>query len=273
VVRAATAEVRTGRRQTLALPLDEDGPQIGAIPGRDNPERTMLLINDPATGDPTEYCTSDDKVSMGIQAGTHWDALSHVSYAGQLYNGFPASVIDEAGAHHLGIDKVKTIVGRGVLLDVARAKGVDRLPDAYAITGDDLDEAAELGKLVVRSGDIVFVRTGQMRRFRAGDKVGYYPPCAGLSLQSVPWFRVHDIAAVGTDNVTCEVYPPEREDALLPVHLMHLVEMGMTQGQNFDLEGLSMDCSEDGRYSFFVDASPPPFTRALGTPVNPVVIK
>ena len=210
---------------------------------------------------------------MGIQAGTHWDALSHVSYAGQLYNGFPASVIDEAGAHHLGIDRLGTIVGRGVLLDVARAKGVDRLEGGYAITGADLDEAAEFGKVEIRPGDIVFLRTGQMQVLYGGDKVGYIAPAAGPSLQSVQWFRDHDIAAVGTDNITFEVFPSEREDAMLPVHLLHLVDMGMTQGQNFALEGLSADCADDGRYSFFVDATPLPFTRAVGTPVNPVTIK
>ncbi len=272
-VKAAAGEVRTGRRRTLGIPLDADGPQIGAIPGRVNPERTMLTVNAPLTGDPSEFCTSDDVVTMGIQAGTHWDALSHVSYDGNLYNGIPASVIDESGATRLGIDKIGTIVGRGVLLDVARAKGLDRLEGGYPITGADLDEAAEFGKVTVRPGDIVFVRTGQMQSFLAGDRMAYAIPAAGPSLQSVQWFRDHDVAAVGTDNITFEVYPPERDDAMLPVHLLHLVDMGMTQGQNFDLEGLSADCADDGRYSFFVDASPLPFTRAVGSPVSPVTIK
>ena len=182
-------------------------------------------------------------------------------------------MIDEQGAHHLGIDKITTIVGRGVLLDVARARGVDRLEGGHAITGDDLDAAAELGKVTIQPGDIVFLRTGQMQLFLAGEREAYMVPAAGPSLQSVQWFRDHDIAAVGTDNITFEVYPPEREDAVLPVHLLHLVDMGMTQGQNFNLEALSVDCAEDGRYSFFVDASPMPFTGAVGTPVNPVVIK
>ena len=49
-------------------------------------------------------------------------------------------------------------------------------------------------------------------------------PAAGPSLQTVEWFHDHDIAAVATDNLTFEVYPSEREDALLPVHLLHLVD-------------------------------------------------
>jgi kynurenine formamidase len=273
VVREAAREIRTGRRISCSIPLDPDGPQTGRIVGRTNPVRTMLRVNEPSTGDPSEYCTSDDAVTMGLQAGTHWDALAHVSYAGRLYNGVPASSIDEHGAHRLGIGNVTSLVGRGVLLDVARAHGVDRLPGGYAITADDLDAAAELGRVTVRPGDIVLVRTGQMRWFLDGDRDAYAVPAPGLSLQTVPWFRAHDVAAVATDNLTFEVFPGERPDVLLPVHLLHLRDMGMTQGQNFDLERLAEDCATDGRSSFFLDASPLPFTCALGAPVQPVAIK
>jgi kynurenine formamidase len=273
VVRDAAALVTTGKRFALGLPLDQSGPQIGAIPGRTNPLRTMLMINTPLTGDPSNFCTSDDTVTMGIQACTHWDGLGHVSYDGNLYNGVPASVINEFGANRLGIHNITTLVSRGVLLDVARAKGVDRLDGGYAITGADLDAAAEMGKVDVRPGDVVLVRTGQMQLFQAGDKMAYGTPAAGPSLQSVRWFRDRDVAAVATDNITFEVFPCEREDALLPVHLLHLVDMGMTQGQNWDLEQLAADCADDGRYAFFLDASPLPFTNGVGAPVQPVAIK
>ncbi len=273
VVRDAAALVTTGKRFALGLPLDQAGPQIGAIPGRTNPLRTMLMINTPLTGDPSNFCTSDDTVTMGIQACTHWDGLGHVSYDGNLYNGVPASVINEFGANRLGIHNITSLVSRGVLLDVARAKGVDRLEGGYPITGDVLDAAAELGKVDVRPGDIVLVRTGQMQLFHAGDKMAYGTPAAGPSLQSVRWFREHDVAAVATDNITFEVFPCERDDALLPVHLLHLVDMGMTQGQNWDLEQLAADCADDGRYAFLLDASPLPFTNAVGSPVQPVAIK
>jgi kynurenine formamidase len=185
----------------------------------------------------------------------------------------PSSVITEAGAERMGIDKIRTLVSRGVLLDVARAKGADRLEGGYAITGDDLDAAAALGDVQVRAGDIVMIRTGQMQYFLEGDRERYGTPCAGPSLQSVEWFRSHDVAAVATDNIVFEVFPCEREDAMLPVHLLHLVDMGMTQGQNWNLEELAADCAADGRYTCFLDASPMPFTRAVGSPVNPIAIK
>jgi len=273
VVKAAAAEVKTGKRFALGIPLDEHGPQMGAIPGRDNPVREMIMVDTPLTGDPSDFTTSDDKVTMGIQACTHWDGLGHVSYEGRLYNGVPSSVITDAGATRMGIQNIETLVSRGVLLDVARAKGVDRLEGGYPITGADLDAAAELASVQVRSGDVILVRTGQMQLFLAGDREAYGVPCAGPSLQSVEWFRDHDVAAVATDNIVFEVYPCEREDAMLPVHLLHLVDMGMTQGQNWNMEALSADCADDGRYTFFLDASPLPFTNAVGSPVNPVAIK
>ncbi|MBM3671842.1 MAG: cyclase family protein [Actinobacteria bacterium] len=273
VVKSAAKEIKSGRRLTLGLPMDEDGPQTGAIPGRDNPKREMIMVDVAFTGDPDNFTTSDDKLSMGVQSCTHWDALAHVSYEGKLYNGVPSNTITEAGAAKMGIDKIKTIVGRGVLLDVARAKGVDRVEGGYPLTGDDLDAAAELGKVKVQPGDIVLVRTGHMQWFHEGDREKYGVPAPGPSLQSVQWFRDHDVAAVATDNITFEVYPSEREDAVLPVHLLHLVDMGMTQGQNWDLEELAVDCANDGRYAFFLDASPMPLTGGVGSPVNPVVVK
>jgi len=273
VVQSAAKEVKTGKRLALGIPMDENGPQTGAIPGRDNPTREMIMVDTPLTGDPSDFTTSDDKLAMGIQSATHWDALAHVSYEGKLYNGVSSSVITESGAPRMGIDKIRTIVSRGVLLDVPKAKGVDRLEGGYPLTGDDLDAACDVGKVKVKPGDVVLIRTGQMKWFLEGDREKYGVPASGPSLRTVQWFRDHDVAAVATDNITFEVYPSEREDAMLPVHLLHLVDMGMTQGQNWNLEILAEDCADDGRYSFFLDASPLPLTHAVGSPVNPIVVK
>jgi kynurenine formamidase len=208
VVRAAAGLVRRGKVFSLALPLGPDGPQIGAVPGRLNPLRTMLAVNRPVF-DPEGFCTSDDIVVMGLQAATHWDALAHASYLGRIYNGHPIESLTEAGAAKCGIANVDRLVSRGVLLDVARAKGVERLDVPYAITGDDLDAACELGKLTARPGDVVLVRTGMMRLLKAGDKQGYHGG-TGPSFWSVEWFRDHDVAAVATDNLTFEYLDIDR---------------------------------------------------------------
>jgi kynurenine formamidase len=274
VVQRGIAAAKAGRVFSLAIPLSEDGPQIGFIEGRDNPTRRMLVIDQPSMGDPEGFRTSDDAVTMGLQAGTHWDSLAHASFQDQIYNGFPTSTITEAGASKCGIGNVNKLVGRGILLDVARAKGKDMLDIPYAITAEDLDETCKKQGVEVLPGDIVLVRTGLMQLLKAGDKMSYYGG-TGPSFWSVKWFRDHDVAAVATDNVTFEYLDIEKvaTEMVLPVHVLHLVFMGMTQGQNWDLEELAADCAADGQYDFFLEASPQPFVGGVGSPVNPVAIK
>ena len=90
--------------------------------------------------------------------------------------------------------------------------------------------------------------------------VAYWYPSPGLTIETAEWFHARDVAAVATDTATFEVYPSQHEDAYLPVHLLHLVEMGMTQGQNWVLDPLAEDCAADGRYTFLLDATPLPLT-------------
>ncbi|MGK5695734.1 cyclase family protein [Streptomyces sp. URMC 128] len=272
VVRQAAATVRTGRRIPLALPLRRDGVQTGMIPGRIDPLHVMVQINQELFGPGTVAC-SDGAVTMGLQAATHWDALPHVSHSGRLYNGRPAhSITPHDGAEFSGIDKVRHLVSRGVLLDVARARGTERLDGGHAVTPEDLDAAEDLAGTRVRAGDIVLVRTGQVRLCLAGDRHAYAYPSPGLSIRTPEWFHARDVAAVANDTLTFEVFPPEVEDLWLPVHALHLVEMGMPQGQNWNLEKLSTACGETGRYAFLLAATPEPFTGATGSPVAPVAV-
>jgi kynurenine formamidase len=273
VVRRAVGCVRRGAVFPLGIPLSADGPQTGAIEGRVNPERSMIAVNAALTDDPDGVRTSDDVDTMGLQAATHWDSLAHVSYGGRLYNGFPASSVTDDGASRCGIDKIRSLVSRGVLLDVPRALGVTRLEPGHALTAEDLDAAEALAGTAVGSGDVVLIRTGQMQLLHEGRKWDYLYPSPGPSMMTVPWFHERDVAAVATDTLTFEVYPPEVEGLMLPVHLLHLVEMGMTQGQNFDLEALAADCAGDGVYECLLDATPQRFVGGLGSPVNPVAIK
>lgn len=273
VVKAAAATVRTGKRFSLAVELREDGIQNGMIPGRDNPKLNTFCVNYEVFG-PGTVATSDDSVTMGLQAGTHWDALPHATYADRLYNGFSASesVQAEGGAVNLGIQNVRTLISRGVLLDVAGAKGVDVLEPGYAIQPEDLEAAEEFGNVKVRAGDIVLVRTGQITKYLAGNRDEYFMG-AGLGVRCPEWFHARDVAAVANDTVTFEVFPPELDNAFMAVHALHLVEMGMLQGQNWNLEELAADCKADGVYEFLLDASPQPFRGAIGSPVNPVAVK
>ena len=210
---------------------------------------------------------------MALQAATHWDALTHASHSGKIYNGRPSSTITPHNrAEFSGIDKARHVVSRGVLLDVARAKGVDRLEGGHAVTPEDLDAAEELAGTKVRPGDIVLVRTGQIQVYFTGDKHGYAYPSPGLSVRTPEWFHARDVAAVANDTLTFEIFPPEIDNLWLPVHALDLVEMGMLQGQNWNLEELSTACAEEKRYSFLLSAMPEPFVGGTGTPVAPVAI-
>jgi kynurenine formamidase len=273
VVRRAVGLARDGRALSLAMPLSEDGPQLGFVRGRTNPERRMIAVHELLDDNVDGVRFNDDAVSMGLQAATHWDGLAHVSYAGRMWNGVDPALVDEAGAQRLSADQIGPLVSRGVLLDLARAAGVDRLEGGLALTPEHLEAAEELAGLTVGSGDIVLLRTGQVQLFTAGDKWGYAISTAGPSLQTVEWFLAREVAAVATDNLSFEVYPCEVDGLNLPVHMLHIVEMGLVQGQNFDLEGLSADCAADGRYEFLLVAAPEPFVGACGAPVVPVAIK
>jgi kynurenine formamidase len=273
-VRRGRDAIVTGQPIGLALPLSTDGVQAGLVPGRENPVHTMMRVRESMTGDPTDICDSDGQLLTGLQSSTHWDALSHACYDGRIYNGYDVHVVGPDGATSLGIEHAGPVAGRGVLLDIAGLKEVDRLHPGYAITAADLDAACERQGLTVVAGDIVLVRTGQIRHFlEDGDRIAYAFPSAGLTVGTAVWFHEHDVAAVATDNLTFEVFPGEREDMILPVHLLHLVEMGMTQGQNWNLEELAAACAEDDRWAFFLSAPPEPVVGGTGAPVAPVAIR
>jgi kynurenine formamidase len=275
-VARGVAAARTGERISLAIRLDANGPQLGNIPGRINPLHTMVAINTPYSGDPSDFCASDDLLTLGLQACTHWDALAHVSYEGTLYNGFPAtSITAERGAMRCGIHRIPHVVTRAILLDVARALGHDPvLPPRHPISEADLEAAVQLAGARPEPGDVVLVRTGQMTHLRAHDVQTYtFGEQPGLTTGTIRWMRRHDVAAVATDTMAMEVYPCEDPAVLFPVHMIQLRDMGLLQGQNFDLEALASHCAADRAYEMLFVANPEPVTGGTGAPVNPVAVK
>jgi kynurenine formamidase len=219
---------------------------------------------------------NDDFIMMPLQAATQWDALSHVYYDGQMYNGFPAAAVTSFGATRDSIDKVdvKGIVSRGVLLDVAKHRGMDHLPPNTSIQPEELEEVANAQGVAVGTGDIVLVRTGWwgvFERERNADE--WIAGSPGISWRVAEWLHARECAAVASDNIAVEVSGMEVEGATLPFHLLAIRDMGMMLGEMWRLDALGQDCAADGVYEFQLVAPPLRVTGAVGSPINPIALK
>lgn len=273
---AAAGLVRDGRQISLSIPFDEHGPMTGLI-GRHNPVHTMTATGVDAAqrmemGGGARY--TDDVVAMPLQCATHWDALCHLSYDGAFYNGFPAATVDALGAAHLGIDRTHdAFVGRGVLLDVARHRGVDSLEVTEAVGPAELEAVAVAEGVEVGPGDLVLVRTGLMGTWRrTGGWAGFAGMQPGLHYTTALWLHERDVAAVAADNAAVEHLGLSMPGVLLPFHMLALRDMGLSLGEYFDLEELGEACAALRRWEFLLVAPPIRFTGAVGGPANPVAV-
>jgi kynurenine formamidase len=281
-VRNAAALVRRGRRFSLALPFDQNGPQnSGGWGTRFNPIHTMLATgSDSANGRQQGFIAgagyADDMVSMPLQCGTQWDGLAHVFYDNKMWNGYDATLVDSMGAAKNGIEQTRSsMVGRGVLLDIARYKGADYLEPGYGISNADLEGCADAQGVEIRRGDFLICRTGFQGKCLAEADWGSYAGGAapGMRFETAEWLHAKEVAAIATDTWGCEVIPNESEVTFQPWHLMVIPMMGITMGEIFYLEELAKDCAEDGVYEFMFIAPTLPITGAVGSPVNPQAIK
>ena len=285
MVTEAAKLIRRGTVISMGLPYDEDGPQSSGS-SRFNPIHLMFRdgadalagtsVRDFYGGSDRHFRGTDDMIIMPLQCGTQWDALGHVVYDGKIYNGYSADQVSSKGAMKNDVARAAgSMVGRGVLLDVPRALGVDALEPGHAIDAADLDRAVEFAGVSVGTGDFVFVRTGAIATVRQrgswGDYAGGSSP--GLGLGAVDWIAERDVAAVATDTWGMEVLPNETPDVFQPLHIIFIVHMGLWIGEIFDLEPLAADCAGDGVYEFFFCGPPLPFTRAVGSPLNPMAVK
>ncbi len=280
-VRHAASLIRTGRVYSLALPLEKGGPV--------HPARSDIMhlyhysgadfivgsvMNDTFPG----FQASDDYVFMPLQGSTHWDGLAHCASGDALYNGFWAGTVEGFGGarrgsiHHLR----EKLIGRGVLLDLPRAQGVNRLDPGWVVTADALENALQAQDTELESGDILLLRTGHIAwYYELDDKREFWQRGApGLGRNTVSWIHDHDVAAVAVDNVGAEVEPFEEPfEVIYPLHVRFLRDLGLILGELWWLDDLASACAEDGIYEFFLSAPPLNVTNASGSPVNPIAIK
>jgi kynurenine formamidase len=275
-LRRGAACVQEGVGFSLALPLGEGGPHTNTIPGRFNPHHYMTAIGLSVPQSPF-FCFSDDVSVLPLNAATQWDSLAHVHYDGHLYNGRPAaSSLNETGALHNGIDRQAThpLATRGVLVDIPRHRGIDRLGPSEAVPAAEIDSVLAATGTSVLPGDVLLVRTGFITTFTVdGDRATFNGPSPGLSFDCVTWLRQHDVAAVATDTVQVEVTPSEDgSSTICPLHLVAIRDMGLLLGEMWDLEALAAHCAATGRWECQVIAQPLPFTGGISSPLNPVAI-
>ena len=206
-------------------------------------------------------------------AHSHMDALCHYSSDGLMYNGISRETVDLVqGCVRLGITNVKQgIVTRGILMDIARLKGVEYLEPGTPIYVEDLEAWEEEAGITVGPGDVVFVRGGRWARRAQEGPWATGRLAAGLHASVAPWLRERGVAMLGSDY-TNDVYPSGVQGVVQPIHLLTLVTMGLWLFDNLDLEAVAEAAAEQGRWEFMFVAAPLAVPGGTGSPLNPLAI-
>ena len=267
-VLAACGAVRLGRAVSLAVPV-EDWPAL------DNPHPARHQMKEPLGADAGPGLSfSMDRIAMNVHgnADSHIDALCHVIFDGTLYNGVPADTVTAAGAAELSIGVAADgIVGRGVLLDVPRSRGVPWLEPGDHVTADDLFAAERDQGVRVGRGDIVLVRVGhRLRRTELGpwdaaaSRAGLHPALLAVAAE-------RQIAALGSDGNN-DTAPSVAEGVDFPVHVLAVNALGIHLMDYLEFAELAPLCEREGRWSFLCMIAPLRLPTFTGSPVNPIAI-
>jgi kynurenine formamidase len=281
-VLAAIGSVRSGKVFTLQVPMGS--PQGDPVwPGRRGVERYQIIdeghwLCGKAPEPPGGQHYADDAISAYLQGSTQYDALGHVWYDGQLYNGYDAKStiggLQKASVQAIG---EKGIVGRAVLLDIARLRGKVCLDKGETFDHEDLLAAARAQGIEIRKRDIIVIRTGFIESFFTLGADAFYKdfiePGLSYSAELVRWFHEMEIPNLITDTMANEVTIDPNNGAMLPLHGALMRNLGVTFTELCDLSRLAADCAEDDQWDFLYVAAPLKVVHGTGAPVNPVVVK
>jgi kynurenine formamidase len=244
------------------------------LPGK---RHFSLTIPGSPTGGPSgknQGVYHDDLFSGEIgQIGTQLDGLGHVGVRidgdDYFYNGFRRSQFGTAyGLEKLGIENVGVFFTRGVLIDVAASRGIERMNAGEVITARDLRAALESQRVAVREGDIVLIRTGYGQLWMK-DNAAYGAGEPGIGMDAARWLAGLKIVLVGADTWATEVVPPEDPDRPFPVHQELLIRHGIYNLENLNLEALA----RDKVYEFAFVFAPLRLKGATGSPGNPIAVR
>jgi kynurenine formamidase len=266
---AAVGEVRSGLTVSLASPIE-------TVPSADNPTPCKHTMTGATKGhiDTEGLNFAADHIALNVHgdADSHIDALCHVMYDGVLYNGVPAGSVTADGATELSIDIARDgIVGRGVLLDIPRLRGVPWLDPGDHVTYDDLTSAEQAEGLVVGPGDLLLVRVGHHRRRLELGPWDAATARAGLHPAALKFAAERHVAVLGSDgnNDTAPSLTPAVE---FPVHVLAINAMGMHLLDYLRFEELALLCEERGAWAFLCVIAPLRLPTATGSPVNPIAV-
>lgn len=207
-------------------------------------------------------------VSMYSHTGTHIDALNHFGVGGQIWNQFKADEhLGDRGWKKNGAETIPPLVARGVLIDVAAAKGVDVLENGYKITRADLQSALKRQGTSLAKGDVVLIRTGRMSSYNNASAFMNDPPGMGLDAAR---FLVEDSGAmvVGADNLSFEAFPSEDSSNYIPLHTYLLAQHGVPIMELVYLD----DIARDRIYEFAFIGGSLKFRGADAAPLRPVAL-
>jgi kynurenine formamidase len=186
-----------------------------------------------------------------------------------FYNGYRRSQFGTAyGLEKLGIENVGVFFTRGVLLDVAKSRGVERIKVGEVITANDLEASAKAQGVGINEGDAVLIRTGHGQLWMK-DNTAFSAGEPGIGVGAAAWLAQRKIVLVGSDTWATEVVPPEDPERPFPVHLTLLVRAGIYNIENLDLEELA----KDKIYEFAFVFAPLRLKGATGSPGNPIAVR
>jgi kynurenine formamidase len=274
-VRAAAGLVRSGRRVSLAIP-------INTVAGPDNPNPAIHYV---IQGHDIDIGSGGLRFGLdflGIafhgDCHSHVDALNHISYNRLTYNGRQATeVVTTKGGTSLGIDVIAAsggVVGRGVLLDLPRFRGVPWLEPGEAVRRAEIEACEEAEGVHLDEGDIFVYRTGHhRRRLELGpwDNGPAGEGKAGLHVDTIPWMHERGIAGFLPDG-DGEAIPSCVDGIANPIHPLQIVAMGMLTADSLQLEDLARACEEEERFEFMVVGLPLRLPGGTGSPWNPIAI-
>jgi kynurenine formamidase len=271
-VRRAAALVRSGRSVSMAVP-------VNTTAGPDNPRPAVhyMVQNYDIHSDLGEpqFCTDFLASEFHGDCHTHIDALCHIAYQGKLYNGKPASAVTSHGPTLQDITAfAHGIVGRGVLLDIPRLRGVKWLEPGEAVTRAELEAAEKAQGVRLNEGDIFVFRTGHhRRRLELGPWNNGYDGegKAGLHVDTILMLHERKVAAFLPDG-DGETVPSNVEGVAYPIHALQIAAMGMVCADSLQFEELVEVCEEEKRWEFLVVAAPLRLPRGTGSLFNPIAI-